>query len=391
MISLRKHAIREGSIAANDNVPQTGFAAFRQMLSSKAAEVALPLPILDPRDWQGQAVPERDWFVDGFIPSRTVTNLTGDGGSGKTEIMLQLIAASSLGVPWFGKTVAAGPCLYYGAEDEGDELHRRLAKIVQRAGRNLSDLDGIRLIPMAERDAVLAEPDRTGKLNATPIYQKLLAEAVRFKPKLVVIDPAADVFGGDEINRGQVRKFVSMLRTMAIDIDCAVLLLSHPSLTGIIAGTGSSGSTGWRNSVRSRLYLIVPTVHSKPSPDVRVLQVQKANYGRVGEELTVRWDDGIYVLDKGTDPVAQTLIDSKTDDLFLELLRLFADKNQNVGAVPGTSYAPAKMTKHTKGKGFSKEQFAASMQRLLDDKIIEVVTEGSASRRRSRLCEVERA
>jgi hypothetical protein len=29
---------------------------------------------------------------------------------------------------------------------------------------------------------------------------------------LIVIDPSADVFGGDEINRPQVRKFVSMLR-----------------------------------------------------------------------------------------------------------------------------------------------------------------------------------
>lgn len=200
------------------------------------------LPVIDPREWEGKKIPEREWFVDGFIPSRTVTNLTGDGGSGKTEIMLQLIAASSLGLPWFGKAVSPGPCLYYGAEDEGDELHRRLAKIVERAGCKLSDLEGIRLIPMAERDAVLAEPDRTGKLMETAIYGKLLKEAERFKPKLVVIDPAADVFGGDEINRGQVRKFVSMLRTMAIDIDCAVLLLSHPSLTGIIAaGVTASG------------------------------------------------------------------------------------------------------------------------------------------------------
>src|SRR5664279_4751767 len=83
------------------------------------------LPVIDPRDWQGKPVPERQWFVDGWIPDRTVTNLSGDGGSGKTEIILQLIAASSLGLPWFGKDVSVGPCLYYGAEDEADELHRR--------------------------------------------------------------------------------------------------------------------------------------------------------------------------------------------------------------------------------------------------------------------------
>src|SRR5258706_13104755 len=113
-----------------------------------------PLPVIDPRDWQGKTVPERQWFVEGLISDRTVTNLSGAGGSGKTEIILQLTAASSLQTQWFGKDVSIGPCLYYGAEDEADELHRRLETIVRRAGKQLSDLDGIRLIPMAGRDAV---------------------------------------------------------------------------------------------------------------------------------------------------------------------------------------------------------------------------------------------
>jgi RecA-family ATPase len=84
------------------------------------------LPAIDPRDWQDKDVPERQWFVDGWIPDRTVTNLSGDGGSGKTEIILQLLAASSLQTPWFGKDVSAGPCLYYGAEDEADIMARKM-------------------------------------------------------------------------------------------------------------------------------------------------------------------------------------------------------------------------------------------------------------------------
>src|ERR1700675_3081839 len=131
---------------------------------------AAALPVIDPRDWQDKAVPERKWFVEGWIPDRTVTNLSGDGGSGKTEIILQLIAAASLQTQWFGKDVSTGPCLYYGAEDEADELHRRLETIVRHEGKQLSDLAGIRLVPMAGQDAVLAEPDRKGMLAATPIF-----------------------------------------------------------------------------------------------------------------------------------------------------------------------------------------------------------------------------
>ncbi len=70
-----------------------------------------------------------------------------------------------------------------------------------------------------------------------------------------------------------------MLRDLAIDHDCAVLLLSHPSLTGLNSGTGTSGSTAWNNSVRSRLYL------QATSPDTRTLKVVKANHGKVGDEI----------------------------------------------------------------------------------------------------------
>ena len=158
-----------------------------------------------------------------------VTIFSGAGGSGKTEIALQLIASAALRMEWFGRDVGVGPCLYYGAEDEADELHRRLAKIVQRYDRELSDLDSIRLIPvMAGLDAVLAGPNKAGTILETKIFPQLRAEATALKPKLIIVDPSADVFGGDEINRSQVRQFVSMLRALALEMDCAVILLRHP-------------------------------------------------------------------------------------------------------------------------------------------------------------------
>ena len=105
--------------------------------AKSANKISDALPVIDPRAWQGTSVPERKWFVEGWIPDRTVTNLSGDGGSGKTEIILQLIAAASLQTQWFGKDVSRGPCLYYGAEDEADELHRRLETIVDESWQSV--------------------------------------------------------------------------------------------------------------------------------------------------------------------------------------------------------------------------------------------------------------
>lgn len=50
---------------------------------------------------------------------------------------------------------------------------------------------------MAGLDATLASSDK-GQLNWTPQYWKLKTEVESFKPRLVVIDPAGDVLGGDE-------------------------------------------------------------------------------------------------------------------------------------------------------------------------------------------------
>jgi RecA-family ATPase len=64
----------------------------------------------------------------------------------------------------------------------------------------------------------------------------------------------ADMFSGDENSRPQSRQFIGLLKRLARKHDCAFLLLAHPSLTGLNTGSGMSGSTGWNNAVRSRLY-----------------------------------------------------------------------------------------------------------------------------------------
>lgn len=326
----------------------------------------LDFEVIDPTTWQGKPIPEREWFVKGMIPSRTVTNLSGDGGSGKTLLALQLIASCAFRLPWLGMPVAAGPCLYYGAEDEAAELHMRLAVIAKAEGRQLADLHGVRLISMAERDAVLAEPvGKTNKMTPTALFKRLIEEAVSLRPKLIVVDPVADLFGGNEIDRGQVRAFVSMLRTLAIQLDCAVLMLSHPSMTGLMQRTGSSGSTAWRNSVRSRLYLEVPEQNGKPHPTKRTVIVNKGNHsGLVGTEIALCWDSGRYVIDTPDDPAVVALKQKATEKLFLRLLAEFTARGINLGMASGTSYAPAKMINDDAARGATKEELAAAMLRL---------------------------
>lgn len=347
-----------------------------------------PLPVICPADWHGLPVPQREWFIEGLIPTRQVTMLAGDGGVGKSLLGAQIAAAASLGVETLGLTPARCGVVYLGAEDEAEEFHRRLADIVAAHDRTLADLADFRLIPLADRDALLATPDSKGVMQPTSNFLSLDNHIARHQPGLVILDTSADLFGGDEIKRGQVRQFVAMLRGLAIKWNCAVVLLSHPSVSGMQTGTGTSGSTAWNNSVRSRIYLTRPD-GKDVDPDIRILKTMKANYGAVGDEMTLRWRAGAFVLDDGLPAEALAFVEKRHEEIFLALLRKLSDQGVNVTATPCSTYAPTVFMKHSEAKGLKRENLADAMRRLMDVGRVRMVTEGSASRKRSRLVVTE--
>jgi hypothetical protein len=62
------------------------------------------LEIIDIADWQGKPVASREWWLDGLIPARNVTLLSGDGGLGKSLVALQFGIASTIGRSALGLT-----------------------------------------------------------------------------------------------------------------------------------------------------------------------------------------------------------------------------------------------------------------------------------------------
>lgn len=339
------------------------------------------ISFINPADWNNKPIPKREWFIPELVPMRTVTILNGDGGVGKSLLALQLAAASSMGAETLGFKLAMGRSLYIGAEDEADEFHRRLADITASHGRQLSDLCEFRLLSLADADATLAAADRGGRIQPTELYAKIVKYAVDFMPRLIVLDTVADLFGGDEIKRTQARQFIGMLRTLAISLDAAVILLAHPSLQGMQSGSGSSGSTGWNNSVRSRLYL----TRDKDDQELRILEVMKANYGQTGKTVKLRWTDGAFNLDDGKPSVGDVMMAARAERVFCDLLSMLNRQGRNVCHVPGTTYAPAVMEKLPECDGVPKARLVEAMNALLKSGDIKIVSEGPKSKRRQRL------
>src|SRR5262249_3793400 len=162
---------------------------------------------------------------------------------------------------------------------------------------SFADLVDLYVLSLAGRDALLTTLRRDGLMTPTKLFTRVTEAAATIKPRLILLDNSADVFGGNENDRAQVRQFIGMLRGLAMAATAGLLLTSHPSLTGIASGTGLSGSTAWNASVRSRLYLKRATTakDEEPDPNLRVLEVMKNNYGPVGETVMLRWSDGVFL------------------------------------------------------------------------------------------------
>ena len=158
-----------------------------------------------------------------------------------------------------------------------------------------------------------------------------------------MIDTSADVYAGNENDRMQVRQFVGLLRGLAIEGNCSILLCSHPSLTGISTGTGFSGSTGWHNSVRARMYFKTATTDQgeEPDPELRELVFMKNNYGPIGASILLRWKNGVFVPEAGEGTLEKAAAERRAEELFLTLLKRFNGQGRNVSDKVGPSYAPA--------------------------------------------------
>jgi RecA-family ATPase len=376
--------------AAEFDLPEEGTA--ERVVEEPPASAAIDPPkplVFTPADrLEGAEIPRRRWLVRDRIPMRVVTILSGDGASGKTTILLQLCDAVVPGTDWLGGVIEeGGPVMFVTAEEDHDEIHRRLAAINTHTGRGFAELGGLHFVCLPGEDATLAIAGRDGILRPTALFDQLEVEAKKIGPKLIAIEAAADVYGGDENNRGQVRQFVQLLRRLAIAADAAVVLIQHPSVSGIAEGQGRSGSTAWRNSARSQLYFAgaKSSRDDEPEGDVRELRVVKANYARTGETVQVRWQRGVFVPVASPSSLDRMAADAEVDALFIRLLELTDAQGRTVGPNTGANYAPAVFEKMPDASGVKSRAFAAAMERLFSTSKLRSEMEGPPSRRKAKL------
>ena len=310
----------------------------------------------------------REWLVENFIPMEHVTLLYGDGGEGKSLLALQLLFSVVTGKKWMNLDVRHGPAYYLSCEDDEDEIQLRLLDF----NCDFDDLDNLVYLDQVGETASLVEQSQKAKLQPTSLFRNIESNLDKLKPALVVIDNLANVFPEDDYQRSFPQQFMTMLRKLAKRNKCAFLLLAHPSLSGMNSGRGTSGTTTWSNSARSRLYL--KSVDGDKT--AKTLTVMKANHA-ARTEINLRFVNNKF--ERETE-VSSSWKTERAEGKFLELLRTFTQQGQRVNPNSGANYAPKKFADHPSNEGTTKKMFQTAMQSLLAKRKIRIEKGGSPSR-----------
>ena len=243
-------------------------------LAAKLRAAANPQPFeVEPAD--ESEPPRREWLIRGWLPRGRLAAVYGRGEVGKSRLMLQVAHAVTCGgfvLPWdpdvsapdtvrgdVPEVTGGGRVLLVTWEDEADEVRRRW-RMAHAAGAVTTDRmpAEIAILDMRRHGAgALWGPKGFGHVSTrgdwTAAGRRVLAMLPDYD--LAVLDPLASAYASSEIDRALVRGFAARLDSEAEAAECAVMLSAHPSQSGEKTASAESGSTDWRNAVRSRWVL----------------------------------------------------------------------------------------------------------------------------------------
>ena len=205
----------------------------RQLGEGSAYKINLHDWTLD--KYKGPA-PERKWLVQNTIPMGAVTVVSAKGDTGKGMLMLDLALkvggkqGDLLNPPQaLGNEInATGTAVVFTAEDDQEEVHRRLEHIGYTGYENVYIVP----LPNAGGPSPIVQPGKNGP-EATPFYYEL-KEQLRQIPdlKLVNFDPLAS-FVMDDINADPAVGVYTMglLASIGTETGAAIITCHHLSKT----------------------------------------------------------------------------------------------------------------------------------------------------------------
>ena len=230
------------------------------------------------------------------------TSLYAPGGFGKSLLAQLLGSCVASGREFLGVPTMHAPVLGIFCEDDDDELWRRQCRINNLVSLRMTDLSAFAAQGRLGLPNLLMAFTKGKPPAALPLLAEIEAKAIMVGARLIILDNAAQLFGGEENARAEVTTFINELNGLARRLNAAVLMLGHPPKSG----AEYSGSTAWHAAVRCMWTLTRAAEKEEdgePS-ELMILTRSKANYAPGGAEIRLRWVDGVLRRDDGDVPTS---------------------------------------------------------------------------------------
>lgn len=287
----REGASQDAALAAarawneSNNPPLPDSEVQSAVKSAYRGKQLAPATVADSDCWEARELTtmqaaDVDWTVEGLVPTRGVTILSGEGGIGKSFVALDMGLAVASGGLFAGQfQCAGGPVLYVDLENDEGTIGRRLSQLAAGRGLKMSGLP--MFIPKRGHPGVALQLD-------TAAGRAWLSSAVELhKPKLVVVDSLIAAHSGDENNNVLMRQLMSGMDAIARDGNLALLVVHHQRKRGVVndAGQAMRGASDIRNAVVSHL------AARRLRDDLIICEHDKCRPARPCEPFTLRLSD----------------------------------------------------------------------------------------------------
>lgn len=248
--------------------------------------------------------PPRDYVWDKRMVAGHAYALGGFGGVSKSQAALQLAASIAMGIPFGNIDTKKGSALLIFGEDDHSEISRRLGAYAAQgklSASQRSELEkNICALGLVGEDSRLTDT-RSGTLESTTFAEKIIGAATELAKqsgepiRLIVLDHAGLVHGGDFNAREDVSLTMRIVNHIAHETGAAVLLLAHSPKSSSKDETSNAsaiaGSTTFVDQTRGAFILATMRTNEAKALGISdVIRQQcvsfsivKNNYGKTGE------------------------------------------------------------------------------------------------------------
>jgi RecA-family ATPase len=270
--------------------------------------------------WLTVALPPREHLLSdgrtgkGAVDKAGTWLFAGAGGTGKSYATLDLALAVATGGSWFGlNATGKGRVLLVVAEDDADDLRRRLKRVADARYPGAKVAGKITILPLRGKSVSFVNQDRfTGSFSQGEGLRDVIGYVEEARAAagsafdLTIIDPISRFAGvGLDKDSAAATAFIDACDALSMAAGGLVLGICHTNKMSRSADKGAAesadvrGSTGLTDGARGVLQLVPEADKlTKKLTDKVVLSITKGNH-------VPRWND--IVLRRGDDGVLEPL------------------------------------------------------------------------------------